>query len=372
MSGFCWCTEGPGTPYASNDVADIGPHPITSEHGIGWRPDYIVNSMITIRERIHRQHFARHDNVSLAGFFDMLPIEIMHSILDLLDFRSLSRLSSTCLSLKLGVESFPAYQTLTEHASTALIALNRTKLLPYHTAGAIFTALKTEGCISCGKFAPFLSIITCERACYNCLQRKKSLRVIDLQTARTCFGLSTRDLRSLPSMLSIPGRYSVGHTVTTRRPVKLVSLKRAKELAIYIHGSQDAMQTVARSRIGLDVAQTKLKTIEWLSRPSEDAPFTVCANVPNDPYCGMASTVFPMMRSDGTLEHGLWCRGCRKMSENYYESRPMDPDLVSLMGKCDPFLFILGMEREARSSSQFIVHIGDCKGVKMLEDTAAS
>lgn len=80
--------------------------------------------------------------------------------------------------------------------------------------------------------------------------------------AKACFGVTPEQLCQIPAMLSIPGTYSVGCHNTRRKPVKLVSLKQAKELGIVVHGSKEAMETFVTSQNTRKLGRYRERTAE--------------------------------------------------------------------------------------------------------------
>jgi hypothetical protein len=62
-------------------------------------------------------------------------------------------------------------------------------------------------------------------------------------------------------MLSIPGIYSVGHTISRKRRLNLVSVNAAKELAIKIHGlMENIMENTLISNRGRAVSEKEFYT----------------------------------------------------------------------------------------------------------------
>lgn len=148
--------------------------------------------------------------------------------------------------------------------------------------------------------------------------------------ARICFGVSSKDLGRIPVMLSIPGTYSVGHQVTRRRGVRLVSLKQAKELGIAVQRSQEAMSNFVTSKNAGKITARQSSILPWLTKPSSKIPAYnsgMGADVPADRFCGMAATGFPSLRRNNVLENGLWCFGCRCNHEKYPQTRELNSDI---------------------------------------------
>ena len=67
--------------------------------------------------------------LSFLGKLDALPLELLHAIFLMLDFRTLSRLSRTCLRGVAVIESLPQYRDLTTHAPRAVGALGATRII---------------------------------------------------------------------------------------------------------------------------------------------------------------------------------------------------------------------------------------------------
>ena len=334
---------------------------------LSWRPDYILNSMIRDGKPIQSTVLQTFKPCS-TGCLDVLPLEILQRTLNLLDFRSLSRLAHVCHGGRAAVQSLPAYRDLIKHASTALVALNRTKLIISHPAVSIYAALHSRNCSSCKNYGPFLFLPTCERCCYECLRNNPSLRVITNRMAKIYFGVSPKDLRRIPAMLSVPGTYSVGYPVTHRKRTKLVSLKQAEELGVTVHGSEKAMSEFVALQNNGKLTLQQLHVVKWLKASFEkpqshyQAESISYANTPNDRFCGMASVVFPSLRQNNVLENGLWCYGCRHKFENYYRTRELDSTTELRLAGAEPMKALMRPEYRARSKSEFIGHVRECKG----------
>jgi len=182
--------------------------------------------------------------------------------------------------------------------------------------------------------------------------------------ARKCFGLMPKDLRRLPSMLSIPGTYSVGHRTTCNTRIRLFSLKQSKALGVAKYGSLEAMERFVTSRNAGKLTYTEVHDVRWLT----GHPSTIgsCSNVPNDRYCGMASTGFPSLRPNNILENGVWCLGCRANFINYQRTRILDAETRLFVSGDDPLFPLHDLEFRARSKPAFVEHIRVCRGAKDL------
>lgn len=189
--------------------------------------------------------------------------------------------------------------------------------------------------------------------------------MIPLALAGDCFHLTQQDLKALPTMRSIPGRYFVQHRISRQRPIRLTSVKAAKELALKVHGSTEAMaRNLAAKR--LHITDTSYYKTKWLQdaplQPLSQDPLTLenIRNTPADDFCGMGSVPFPSM-SGSSVENGLWCRGCERTFE-LYRSQELDRSVVSRLMYlgCEPFQFVMGMQYCARSEAEFLEHAKHC------------
>ena len=320
---------------------------------LSWRPDFILNSMISIPEPIKSTVFPASPISSSIGSLDTLPTDLLHKIFNLLDFRSLSRFLRVSHRAKTVIESLPSYLHITKHASTTLAALTRTELITYHNAATLHTALLAEKCICCQKYGAYLFLPTCERCCYRCLHKDNSFRVISVPIAKACYGLSQTDLQQLPTMLNLRGRHSMGQVSTRRRKVRLVSLKQVKALDLSIHGSQEVTNSLS--------ATDSNWTAEGLA--SSKAVFHI-----DDIYAGMASIPFPSLQPNSVLESGLCCGGCKVYFEDHYLHCALDRKTYTetFISGTWPISVHMEMVQEMRSRSEFLAHIKDCEGAKIL------
>lgn len=331
---------------------------------LGWRPPYILNSMISTDQFIPftAPSKNRAQTSSSLQILDTLPVELLGMICGSLDFRSLLRFMRVCRQAKRMVDSLPSYQLVMKHASSALMALCLTELIAFPALATIHTALVSDRCVSCRKYAAFLFLPTCERCCYECLHKKPSLRVIRRSMAAFYFGLSAEDLGRLPTMVSIPGRYAVGHVVWHEDSFRLVSLKQAYALCLAIHVPQKTTEGAGVPRDAPPALQVQHAQLHQ-PRFTQWVLGLESASRPDDRFCGMASMPFPSLQPNGELENGLWCGGCRINSDNYNLTPAPDNYSQHLL----PWqLELLEAEYQARSRSEFLEHVRDCKGASDL------
>ena len=170
-------------------------------------------------------------------------------------------------------------------------------------------------------------------------------------------------------MRSLPGIYSVGHTILRQRRLRLTSVKAAKELGIKVHTSMENIaKTSNASRAG-----KILYMFRWLQNAPlqplgrDPSMLSTKENTPNDDFCGMASIPFPSLMPNKGLESGLRCRGCEQTFE-HYRLGYLGYNAVSesMPRGCDPLRVLLRMQRRARSKTEFLEHIKYCHGAREL------
>lgn len=208
---------------------------------LSHRPRRRLDSMITIDNPLTAlpvciEARPEDDRPCSLGQFDRLPLEILHLILNQLDLHSFAQFSRVAVRGRTTVLSLPAYQGLVRHAPQALAALRMTKLMRTHSISHLFAALKSTSCATCPAYGPYLFLPACERCCWMCHQFNPARRVVTRARARQAFALSPKQVRKLPVLFSIPGRYGIARDeVLTQH--QLVSVSAARDLALSIHGS---------------------------------------------------------------------------------------------------------------------------------------
>lgn len=295
-----------GTTGSTQMVPMDGADPETIISHLSWRSLYARRAMIEIRGLSTPNFLVIRP--SSAALLDTLPLELLHLVLDRLDFQSLFSLLMTNTGCRSLVESFPPYKRTVTHAISVLAAMNRTKVLPIHSAAQVYTALSSESCFLCDDYGPFLFLLNAERCCLNCLRDNPSLRVFSLSRAAVCFGLARTEVAKLPSMRGLPGTYCVETTITHPTSMTLVSIDHARARGIQVHGSEVAMQAFVARKHALSLARYRQKSQTSRSR-CPTSPSTYLGD-PVDRFCGMASTPCPSLNVPDDPEHGLWCLGC--------------------------------------------------------------
>ena len=184
------------------------------------------------------------------GLLDTLPPEILLCILEYLDFKSLLRLTQVCLRGKQTVESMPAYREMRLYAGDSLIALGKTRLLQQHSAALLRQTLRSGYCVSCFDYGGFLFLPTCERVCFECMHKNRGFHMMTLNTAKKCFDLTDKQLKSIPTLYSIPNTYNVRNYISRKRMIRFVCAKQVKKLALQVHGPENWPNSSPRPRPG--------------------------------------------------------------------------------------------------------------------------
>ncbi|KAF1952920.1 F-box domain-containing protein [Byssothecium circinans] len=329
---------------------------------LAHRPRYIIDGVISVDESTKLVFTTiQRECRSPLGKLDNLPLEVLHESFRYLDLQSLLRLSCVSLRGKAVVESLPVYRDLAKSAGHTFEILNRARILSLHSVTTLHAALHSERCISCCAYGAFLLLLSAERCCFLCLVVNQSLWMISLPLAQECFGLTKQQLKALPIMWSIPGKYCVPRSKSRQRSIRLTGVKAAKELALKVHGSLEAL-AMKYPLNPLDLPPFKIDMLTWYRQaplcPLSQDPHTIndVGVRPDDGFCGMGAIPFPSLLNGGT-EQGLWCQGCELTYEEY-AIEGMDLTTLSRLVPqgCHAKHFLLRMQYRAWSKADFLQH----------------
>ncbi|RSL68918.1 hypothetical protein CEP54_002504 [Fusarium duplospermum] len=311
------------------------------------------------------------------GMLDTLPPEILISILEYLDFQSLCRLTLVCLRGKLVVESMRAYREVRIFAGNVLAALGKTRLLKYHSVALLQQMLRSSKCASCFDFGGFLFLPTCEKVCFECLYHNQGLHMMTLNTAKKCFDLTDRQLKSIPTLFSIPGTYNVRNHITRKRVFRLVCVKQAKQLALQVHGSPESVAKIIPKAPPRGIETNEAETKEyWTLRGFHEAPLEPPGcdlsllppkeEAPDDEFGGMAAIRMLYLSNRG-LDHGRLCRGCQLLLHLHDNGQLPLPVLRSLVPEgMDVHAPLFAQMTRLRSGDVFMKHLTRCYGARDL------
>ena len=244
------------------------------------------------------------------GQLDLLPLEIIQSVLQLLDLQPLTLVQSLNHRSKLLVDSLPQHREIVTHAPNALRAILSNGLAPQFTINDLSTALRAQECFDCGEFGTYLYLLECRRYCWLCLAEDSNIQPVSRSVVRSLFGLPAEIVQQLPYIRSLPLRYSIDCPKRDRhgQRVAFVSLNASREAGINFHGSEEAMETQVLIRATYPNRGEGSGVASWvqLRKQMQNKRLGSLYN----PF--MASIRFPTLDvSSGTLEWGLSCKVCR-------------------------------------------------------------
>ena len=337
---------------------------------LSYWPEKFVNGMITMGDNIARPSTICRSPaaaVTSCSPLERLPYELLHGILESLDFRTLSHLSRTSLRLKAAAESLPAYRELLAHAPDVLSALGHSGLITQHSAASLCTALHASSCAYCGAFGPFLFLFTAERCCYECLFFKQRLGVVPTAHALQQFRLSRQEVQQLPSMRCLRGRYFSRACPSCSFRLLRVPDLQARHQALY--GSNRSIGRMSDAVRALVYGGRRLAGHVSRRHPNPEVPL--------EEFAGMASIAFGSLAPPDhrALERGVWCLGCRKIYARCkirggcLEGPSVWLDGVQLTFAEDRRL--LSLAQRSWPMSEFLAHAKQCQGAREILETEA-
>jgi hypothetical protein len=142
-----------------------------------------------------------------AGRPDLLPTELIAYVLLALDLPSLTafrRVNRRAMSL---VDSLHQYLMVFNNCPDILRAIISIDAKHFDCT-TLFKTLSTTKCATCDRFGGHLYLITCKRVCYFCFTTDLSYFPVSAALATKRTGLARRELKCLPHILSLPGRFT--------------------------------------------------------------------------------------------------------------------------------------------------------------------
>ena len=258
----------------------------------------------------------RMPNTSL-NTLDLLPIELLHAILPILDLQSLSNFQRVNRRATAVLKAVPEYRAVATYARTALVGSYSIGTSRFITCRDLYTVLCTADCEFCGDFAGFLYILTCKRVCFICLSQDERCLPLRRSHAVRRFGLERKSVDKLPHMRSIPGTYSPNRKRAKGR-LLLVDFDSARCAGIAIHGCTTAMEQHVASSMTEELQSYNARTLAGTGRRTrrlrtEDIFDAKSGNA----LRFMAIVRLPHLDSiSQNLEYGSHCVGCRKASRS--------------------------------------------------------
>ncbi len=142
-----------------------------------------------------------------VGRLGLLPLELLSDILLALDLPTLTsfrRVNRRAMEL---VDSLHQYRTILKHCRSILRAIVSLRA-SFFACRELYNTLFTTKCSSCDRFGGYLYLITCSRVCYFCFTRIADYFPFSASQATKLTRLSRGDLKTLPHVFSLPGRYT--------------------------------------------------------------------------------------------------------------------------------------------------------------------
>ncbi|KAI8717602.1 F-box domain-containing protein [Fusarium sp. LHS14.1] len=315
---------------------------------------------------------SRTSNSSSLGLLDVLPPEILLEVLQLIDFQSLSRFLRISLKGKEVVEAFRLYHEVMRHCPKVLAALGETRLLRHHSTALVRQVLSEQKCASCFEFGGFLFLPTCERICHDCLDKNYAFHLTKVSFAKKWFNLSNKELRRIPIMQSIPGRYQLRPEAKRKhcRSHQLVSVKQLMQLAIDVYGSPENVAKIMPAEDS-DIDDYDRKMLEKFNEAPLKPPGCDLSKLPFDyiffdQWPGMAAIEMPSL-INSHCDYGRECQGCDTLLRRKRMGiLPRQVVEKFVPHDLDPVEVLRAMASRLRPRAEFYEHLRHCYGVAWM------
>lgn len=317
------------------------------------------------------------DSVNMGGLAH-IPLEVMHCMIDNMDFLSLARFGQTCRYARMMVESHPTLKILLKHCDHIRKWLWNTQLVLWHSILNVKTELFQPWCRSCGRRGDLYHIPTGERICTNCNENNQRYWSIELKDALQAFNLEMEILDNLPLARVFDRQFYGPHFPLASMDAQwLVPVRVAYDIAVQVYGSvqnmQKAGQACSPDRFGdADAEETKTGNLyRWLRSPAHKT--TAFGNTPMrpdgidySPFGDRLATSFPYIPHPGAEpEQYFSCKGCRwcvdkclRLTERQARYMGISPDFDDKQLEK-----ILGLRTKiVRSKEEHIKHLETCLG----------
>ncbi|KAL2020948.1 hypothetical protein VTK56DRAFT_7835 [Thermocarpiscus australiensis] len=150
------------------------------------------------------------------GHLSTLPLEVLTNVLLRLDILSLTDFRLVNQSAMQMVDSIPQYQLVYRHCPQILRSIISTEARHFDFR-TLHDALCKPKCVTCGDFGGYLYLITCLRVCYICFTGNSRFLPVNGKQASMITGCPRKELKQLPHIRSIRGRYAGGGRLCRER-----------------------------------------------------------------------------------------------------------------------------------------------------------
>ncbi|KAK5987901.1 hypothetical protein PT974_12037 [Cladobotryum mycophilum] len=255
---------------------------------------------------------------------------------------------------------------MTQHGKSVLQDLSKHRIIRCHSASRIGRTLYARGCASCGAFGShvFLPIFT--RVCFHCISKSPLCKLVDPATAQRCFALSHRQRWG-----AIPAVHLYDTTPFQRKYRSVVSVEAARQLAVQIHGSMQAVaeaskQSGTRPRGPKNPMSKRLSeytfTLEDLLSPGFLSTTSISAS--------LSSRMPRINKRSGEVEFGVKCIGCAETASLGRRRLLRKAVLDQVLPKhCTPKEGFRIITTREWAREDLLEHVTQCYGIrKMVED----
>ena len=172
------------------------------------------------------------------GRLEILPAELVLSVVDNLDIKSLFKLSHVNCRARMLVRGLSKWRAIATYALDALLALFRTGMAKHTTLAQLYRPLTEKWCTSCGEYGGFLFILTSTRYCLNCILDPVLFPVVTLNSVARGYKIPLKLLRGkVPAVKTIPGYYGTYELANMQRGT-YVSFQHALEALEQMNGPE--------------------------------------------------------------------------------------------------------------------------------------
>ncbi|KAK8169464.1 hypothetical protein IWX90DRAFT_179350 [Phyllosticta citrichinensis] len=170
------------------------------------------------------------------GALDALPLELIQSTLSLVDLETLQHFRRVNRRALKVVDGMPEYKAVATFAQNALRGIQIIKADRWNTCEALYKAICTAECETCGDFGGYLYLLTCKRVCFLCFTHNEIFRPLSFSYASEVFDIRKRDIKKLPHMENVPGAYSFRRFSRPKRR-NFVDHRSVCQESLTLHGS---------------------------------------------------------------------------------------------------------------------------------------
>jgi hypothetical protein len=265
----------------------------------------------------------------LAG----LPMEIHLNIMLRLDIQTLGRIRHANSHLRNIVDGIPEYRRVRKYAYDTTRAMRDTTTILYHPLKKVYQVLTRGACEVCGKFGPFVSPLTLERCCFDCLVDgcNPHLNVVGGLPKRLLHISQNGEQQLLPTLLPLVD----GQSMICPDICYNCNTSEKRKLTRYSEG------------------HTRM-----FSRSAMEAVYLECRLFNHRYVCHLVGAVrMPVLDNDHRrVEHGIMCGGCKPWRDDsmYVKLRTLGPTSR--------------VSRRAWTIETFLEHVKTCRGARQQWD----